>query len=237
MHATAFSSSVWSLSLFQNMDSFVDLHADQSLTKAQVRIAERSTEGLHAILKRAIQRAPRASLAYLSMELRFNQLLRSAIHEPLVFKQMEAEWKNMGTYQGFLKAVQSLLGVQGRSLHSLKEADLAKLLYRDNLELKHSLPNHIQRAIAEVENLGPVVSVNAKQPNKTDVLAACILDFLMEAWPATCSQWTILCFCFSWNWSLMFASLILEPANTWFNNTFMGRTKPAFFTLHLNAHM
>ena len=42
-----------------------------------IKLAERSVEGIHARLTSVIKRAPYASLAYMSMELRFEDLLRA----------------------------------------------------------------------------------------------------------------------------------------------------------------
>lgn len=52
---------------------------------AKVRIAERSVEGRHSLVHRTLERAPRASLAYLSSEVRFKYLQAEAATQPQAF--------------------------------------------------------------------------------------------------------------------------------------------------------
>lgn len=63
-----------------------------------IRCVERTTEGLHSIVKRTLARAPGAKPSYLSMELRFGQLMILAVTEPAAFNQL-------GSSKGFKQAV------------------------------------------------------------------------------------------------------------------------------------
>lgn len=72
---------------------------------AKVKVVERSTEGLRSIIKRTLQRSPNASASYLSVELRFGQLMSYAISNPRLFKEIETEFQNMGTLKGYRETV------------------------------------------------------------------------------------------------------------------------------------
>lgn len=82
---------------------------------SQVRVAERSTEGLHAIVKRSLSRAPRAKLSYLSMELRFAQ-----------FGKMEEDYARLCCLSGFRQGV---LHLDGRAGMAGSEIDGRARLY------------------------------------------------------------------------------------------------------------
>ena len=117
---------------------------------AQVRVIERSTEGLHSIVKRTLARAPAASLSYLSLDLRFSQLVHTAIVEPRLFQHaIENLYKSLSSLSGFRTAVVAILGLRQANLHicNLKERQLADLLYRDDLSLKHSTAGQIRMAV------------------------------------------------------------------------------------------
>ena len=49
-----------------------------------IRLAERSVEGIHSIVTKASKRAPRASMSYYSMELRFPSLWKQFADNPQV---------------------------------------------------------------------------------------------------------------------------------------------------------
>ena len=49
-----------------------------------LRIAERTVEGVHSVVTRVYKRAPRASLPYISLELRFKDFCQAVTNEPTV---------------------------------------------------------------------------------------------------------------------------------------------------------
>lgn len=51
---------------------------------AGIRLAERSVEGVHAIVTRTLKRAPHAAIPYISIELRFKTFWTMIIHDPPV---------------------------------------------------------------------------------------------------------------------------------------------------------
>ena len=59
-----------------------------SMQCAQVRVAERSVEGRHSVIHRIQRRAPRASIGYISLEMRFCQLRKIAATNPACLKDM-----------------------------------------------------------------------------------------------------------------------------------------------------
>ena len=73
-----------------------------------MRIVERSTEGIHALINRAKGRARGAKLPYLSLELRFPQLLMYAVTDPASFQAMEGQYRYLTTLVGYREAVQKL---------------------------------------------------------------------------------------------------------------------------------
>ena len=114
-------------------------------------------------------------MSYLSLELRFTHLMHCAITSPVLFKECESKHKAMQTLSGFRTSVCHLLGIPERqALLPLKDRQLADLLYRDNLILKHSASNHIKKALSEL---------NTKQTAKEDAhaITRAIIDFLIEA--------------------------------------------------------
>lgn len=91
---------------------------------ACIRMVERSIEGIHARLTAIYRRAPRASMPYLSVELRFENLLRAIAAQPKVarlqtqtgelcglFEVLQDVAKEFGRLEkrdGFKKAVESV---------------------------------------------------------------------------------------------------------------------------------
>ena len=71
----------------------------------EVKVVERSTEGLHSLIKRSLARAPRASTGYLSLELRFAQLMMYAVEDVHGFRSVEHEFQKLGTFKGFRETV------------------------------------------------------------------------------------------------------------------------------------
>lgn len=69
---------------------------------------ERSTEGLHSIVKRSLARAPSARISYLSLELRFPQLMMMAISQPRVFQTVSEGYASLSKHAGFKEAVLKL---------------------------------------------------------------------------------------------------------------------------------
>ena len=71
-------------------------------------MVERSTEGLHSHIKRILSRARRASTSYLSLELRFPQLVMHAVDDPAGFKQVETDCAPLCSLKGFRHAILQL---------------------------------------------------------------------------------------------------------------------------------
>ena len=51
---------------------------------ALIKLSERSTEGVHSVVSHCMKRAPAASVAYISIELRFKDFMARIAREPLV---------------------------------------------------------------------------------------------------------------------------------------------------------
>ena len=118
----------------------------------QVRIVERSVEGLHSIIKRTLSRAPAATISYLSLELRYGHLLHCAISEPADFAFASERYRDIFTMNGFRALVCEVLGMRGSQfLRSLTGRQLADLVYRDNIILKHTTAGTIAKAVATVD--------------------------------------------------------------------------------------
>ena len=73
----------------------------------QVRIAERSVEGRHSRIHRILKRAPRAGVAYLSLEMRFPLLQELAATKPDCLKHLLGSWTKLETAAGMRRAVMS----------------------------------------------------------------------------------------------------------------------------------
>ena len=71
-------------------------------------MCERSVEGLHALVKRSVQRAPCHRISYLSLEMRLPQLIYFAVNDPQGFSMVEQEYPTLSTLKGFRHAVMSL---------------------------------------------------------------------------------------------------------------------------------
>ena len=152
---------------------------------AQVRVIERSTEGLHSIVKRTLARAPAASLSYLSLDLRFSQLVHTAIVEPRLFQHaIENLYKSLSSLSGFRTAVVAILGLRQANLHicNLKERQLADLLYRDDLSLKHSTAGQIRMAVDNLLQKNAAEADSGESgKRKAEALSAALVEFLVEA--------------------------------------------------------
>lgn len=146
-----------------------------------MRVVERSTEGIHSVVKRTLQRAPAASVSYLSLDLRFTQLVHTAIVEPRLFAHaIQNLYAGLSTHTGFRDSVCQLLNIRpNRFVNGLTQRELADLLYRESLSLKHSAAGEIRRAVAAVSDLPS--SEADKKLNVPSVLSASLVDFLIEA--------------------------------------------------------
>lgn len=60
-----------------------------------MRIAERSVEGRHARIHRVRERAPRASVGYLSLEMRFQHLSALACSDPQAGYAIQLPYTNI----------------------------------------------------------------------------------------------------------------------------------------------
>lgn len=162
----------------------------------QVRVVERSTEGIHSVVKRALQRAPAASVSYLSLDLRFTQLAHAAIVEPRLFADaIQNLFPGLSTHIGFRDGVCKLLNIRpNRYVNGLTQRELADLLYRENLSLKHSAAGQIRHAVAAA---GDLLNTSLTEPDentkkRADVLSASLVDFLIEVLGAL---WALM-----WTW-------------------------------------
>ena len=74
----------------------------------QVRIAERSVEGRHSRIHQVLKRAPRSSVAYLSLELRFCLLQELVSTQPECMRSLLGAWTRLETTSGMVRAVMPL---------------------------------------------------------------------------------------------------------------------------------
>lgn len=145
----------------------------------EVRVVERSTEGLHSIAKRCFQRAPAAAISYVSLELRHAHLLREAISAPQLFAAVSERHRDLFTLSGYRSLVLEILGLKPSDFfRSLSDRQLADLLYRDSIVLKHTTSGTIARAVASVE--GKSKSATGSEAAASPLTSA-IVDFLVEA--------------------------------------------------------
>lgn len=84
-------------------------HMSLSLSVTKVRIAERSVEGRHSVIHHILKRAPRASVPYLSLELRFPSLQRVAATSPGCLQSIMNHLMGMERTDGLRKAVMWLV--------------------------------------------------------------------------------------------------------------------------------
>ena len=66
-----------------------------------IRLAERSVEGVHSLMTRAVKRAPRSCIPYLSVELRFEGFWSDLCKDPPVARQQPAISINIYQYQTY----------------------------------------------------------------------------------------------------------------------------------------
>ena len=178
--------------------------------QVQVRCIERSTEGLHSIVKRTLGRSPAASLSYLSLDLRFSQLVHTAIVETrLVQHAMDNVYSSLSSLAGLRDAIVKILGLGNLPLlRDLKDRQLADLLYRDNLSLKHSASSRVQQAVEELlKNSADSGESLSGQRRASDVLSSALVDFLVEAYRP---HKVVFHFPSMWFWQ--FWNLDLEPS-------------------------
>ena len=71
----------------------------------QVRVAERSVEGRHSRVHGILKRAPRAGVAYLSLEMRFPLLQELAATKPQCLQSLLSSWTKLETHVGMVRAV------------------------------------------------------------------------------------------------------------------------------------
>lgn len=76
---------------------------------SEVRVVERTTEGLHSTVARVLDRAPRANHSYLSLELRFAQIMHLCIVEPVHFRAALGSFERLVTLSGFRNEVLRLV--------------------------------------------------------------------------------------------------------------------------------
>ena len=79
-----------------------------AVLNTQVRIAERSVEGRHSRIHRVLKRAPRSSVAYLSLELRFCLLQELVSTQPECMRSLLGAWTRLETTSGMVRAVMPL---------------------------------------------------------------------------------------------------------------------------------
>eukprot|EP00439_Symbiodinium_sp_Y106_P008173 s1520_g1.t1 len=134
---------------------------------------------------RTLARAPAASLSYLSLDLRFAQLVHTAIVEPRLFQHaIENLYKSLSSLSGFRTAVVAILGLRQANLHicNLKERQLADLLYRDDLSLKHSTAGQIRMAVDNLLQKNAAAADSGESgKRKAEALSAALVEFLIEA--------------------------------------------------------
>lgn len=71
-------------------------------------MAERSVEGRHSLIHRIRERAPAASMAYISQEVRYKHLQLLAATNPRALSELQQRLRGMETSAGFHTAVLSL---------------------------------------------------------------------------------------------------------------------------------
>lgn len=103
-------------------------------------------------------------MAYLSCEVRFKHLQMLAATNPKALMEMTKRLHGMETSLGFHAAVLSLLGMQPTEyLMGLPDAELAKLIYRDDITIKHASRQRL------ADELQDKADGSAKNPEKMAV--------------------------------------------------------------------
>ncbi|CAE8608181.1 unnamed protein product [Polarella glacialis] len=118
-----------------------------------IRIVERSVEGWHSLINKVRKRAPNANPAYLSLELRMKEFEQTLLRNPHHLPALASEYQSICTLAGWTSAVLQLLGCSPHASPNMPTnlRDLAKLIYRDDLNTKHAAHNHVKQAIANHE--------------------------------------------------------------------------------------
>ena len=107
--------------------------------------------------------------------------MHTAMANAKLFREMEIQYKAMSTLAGFRSAVLSILNLRHRRcFENLKDRQLADLLYRDQLTLKHSSSAHIRKAVATLDIEQSEKAASSVKASKTNGLAKSIIEFLIE---------------------------------------------------------
>lgn len=102
---------------------------------ASVRVVERPVEGLHSRVSKTTRTAPNQSMSFISMDLRFNSMLELMKRQPNLLHECQAATLDLERSATFQNLVRDHLQLPV-SLGS--DRAMANLLYRDNVQIKHS---------------------------------------------------------------------------------------------------
>ena len=83
----------------------IEKYRNRLSTENKVRVAERSVEGRHSVINGVLKRAPAASVAYLSSELRFRHLKELTMTQPQCLKDMGHALQGIETRNGWQRAI------------------------------------------------------------------------------------------------------------------------------------
>lgn len=86
-------------------------HTWRKKQNPKVRVAERSVEGRHSSVHRILKRAPRASICYISLEMRFPYIQRIAATQPECMQNLGDALVKMETTAGVRRAVMSFVSL------------------------------------------------------------------------------------------------------------------------------
>lgn len=223
---------------------YFDTCTDCWFVQPEVRIAERSVEGRRSLIHRIRERAPAASMAYLSSEIRYQHLERLAATEPKTMIGLQQYLYGVETSAGFhiatlslvtnrsifwllwlswlwfyffrpntqhprhyvpfswfqfdLHTFRKLLGITpSQQLMALADSEIAKLLYRDTIAIKHGnrqrLANELQALSDQWDEAGrngnlPLCDAKEK-PQHGGPLSKALVQYLVKV--GAVGQWCL----------------------------------------------
>lgn len=113
---------------------------------SSIKVVERPVEGLHSRISKITKTAPNQSMSLISMELRFGSLLKLMKNHPRLLDQCHDAVIGLERAATFKKAVKEHLGL---NIDLDSERDMANLLYRENIRMKHSKKHTTKQLLAQ----------------------------------------------------------------------------------------
>ena len=113
---------------------------------ASIKVVERPVEGLHSRISKITKTAPNQSMSLISMELRFGSLLELMKNHPELLDQCHDAVIGLERAATFKEVVKKHLGL---NIDLDSERDMANLLYRENIRMKHSKKHTTKHQLAQ----------------------------------------------------------------------------------------